>query len=211
VGGVDLVVDQWTHVALTWGPGQRAPEIFQNGSLASTSACTLDEASLVASARDVFIGSFHQNGVPSGFWHGHIDEVRIWTVPRTAAQIQADMGRCSKAASPASSLTGTSKMRVAILPPTVLATATPRASGPRLVVTTPTRCGRSRCRSETAPNELHAERDVDRVRVLHTTEAARLELPPTAKLVGDTVRADVVVPPHGNQRIEIKVTYLVGR
>jgi hypothetical protein len=39
----------------------------------------------------------------------------------------------------------------------------------------------------------------------------RLELPPTAKLVGDTVRADVVVPPHGNQRIEIKVTYLVGR
>ena len=37
-----------------------------------------------------------------------------------------------------------------------------------------------------------------------------LKLPPTAKLVGDTVRADVVVPPHGNQRLEIKVTYAVG-
>ena len=38
----------------------------------------------------------------------------------------------------------------------------------------------------------------------------KLELPPVAKLVGDTVRADVVVPPHGNQRLEIKVTYAAG-
>ncbi len=36
------------------------------------------------------------------------------------------------------------------------------------------------------------------------------QLPPTAKLVGDTVRADVVVAPRGNQRLEIKVTYAVG-
>ncbi len=36
------------------------------------------------------------------------------------------------------------------------------------------------------------------------------QLPPTAKLVGDTVRADVVVPGRGNQRLELKVTYVVG-
>lgn len=82
----------WTHVAASYEPVNAVWNLYINGVLDKT----LDIGSNISPA----IGSTHHasvasalssTGVADGFFNGKIDEVRIWNIARTQAQIQGTM------------------------------------------------------------------------------------------------------------------------
>lgn len=72
---------QWTHVALTYNAGTW--RCYTNGALFNSYA---GGNANQANATALIFG----NGF-GGFWHGQIDDARIWSVERTQSQIQANM------------------------------------------------------------------------------------------------------------------------
>lgn len=86
--GVQLPVGVWTHVAMTWNDGGQIPKIFVNGVLEQTATCSTGIAWVLS---PLGIGAAFENdgAVVTQYWAGLIDEVRIWKVERTAAQILA--------------------------------------------------------------------------------------------------------------------------
>ena len=90
--GVPLAVGEWHHVAATWDGSQES--LYLDGVLSwQASAPTLNVAG----------GSFtlgaHDNGY-GYFLKGALDEVRIWNVARSAAEIQANYAQTVAAGSP---------------------------------------------------------------------------------------------------------------
>jgi len=76
---------QWTHLAATYD-GQKV-RIYRNGSaIDSTDAMGDIEWSGILS--DFKLGSFTKDG-STGYFDGQIDDVRIWNIVRTGAQIKA--------------------------------------------------------------------------------------------------------------------------
>jgi len=71
-------VSGWTHVAVVYNGG--IPSLYINGQWVRTG---------VASAKQNVYPSYNIGGGLYGFMPGGIDEVRIWSVARTAAQISA--------------------------------------------------------------------------------------------------------------------------
>ena len=73
-----LVTDVYTHVAFTYSPSNNSSNIYVNGLLVETGA-----------ASRVFTGSGFRiaNSSDDGFYNGRMDEVRIWDVARTQAEI----------------------------------------------------------------------------------------------------------------------------
>ncbi len=75
----------WTHVALVYA--NRAPRLYVNGELVRSGSASLfpnvhPSASLGGSVQADY-----------GNYSGQLDEVRIWNIARSQAQIQADLGR----------------------------------------------------------------------------------------------------------------------
>ncbi|MEL6865872.1 MAG: LamG-like jellyroll fold domain-containing protein [Bacteroidota bacterium] len=77
-----LPTDEWVHVAVTYDAGTQVMTLYKNG-------FQVDQASSVANhgGSNVSIGAF--NG--GNHWEGEIDEVRIWSVVRTEAELRASM------------------------------------------------------------------------------------------------------------------------
>lgn len=88
-GNAAFPLDQWTHIAGTWSSTES--NLYVNGSQASTG--TGGVPGLANTLNALLIGAAELEGVPARHWQGGIDEVRIWNVVRTQAQIQADMDR----------------------------------------------------------------------------------------------------------------------
>lgn len=81
---VVLTVNTWSHVAATYDGSYM--RILINGVVVDSIAKIITINPAVSS--NLIIGDNSQNG---RFFHGLIDEVRIWNIARTAAQIQASM------------------------------------------------------------------------------------------------------------------------
>jgi Concanavalin A-like lectin/glucanases superfamily/HYR domain/Secretion system C-terminal sorting domain len=76
----------WTHIAVTKNGSSVA--IYYNGVLQTpTNLGGTHGANLVASTAQMNLGTQIFNGTPSQFFNGRMDEVRIWNVDRTPAQI----------------------------------------------------------------------------------------------------------------------------
>ena len=94
----------WHHAAATFDGASHALVLYLDG---SPVACSTDPVGIGNNADPVTIGS---DGPTSSdtFWHGKIDDVRIWNVARSAAQIQSAYRGSFRAPRPASSATGSS-------------------------------------------------------------------------------------------------------
>ncbi len=78
-----LVANVWSHLALTFDGSQL--RFYVNGVLASTASRSTN---LNTSTQPLSIGGSTST---NQYFSGMIDEIRIYNVPRTASQIQADM------------------------------------------------------------------------------------------------------------------------
>jgi hypothetical protein len=82
-GSSALTANTWTHLAVTYD--RSTIRLYVNGTQVGTSAAT---ASIATSTNALQIGG---DAIYGQYFHGVIDEVRIYNVARTQAQIQADM------------------------------------------------------------------------------------------------------------------------
>ena len=84
--GVSATVDQWIHFAMTWdGTAVRA---FVNGVERATKTSTGAQTTLMTNQTPLIVG-----GYPPAFFNGQIDELRVWNIARTAADITSTMHR----------------------------------------------------------------------------------------------------------------------
>lgn len=81
----------WTHVAIV--ANASGTSIFENGEPAGDSACPISGANTAA----FWIGGTTECTAP---FHGDLDEVRLWNIARTPAQIGADSVRIIDPATP---------------------------------------------------------------------------------------------------------------
>jgi len=82
-------LDEWTHVAATYEQGV-GWSIYVNGQLDNSGAAIVGAVGTSPSDL-VYIGADREVGGPTYFWQGALDEVRIWSVRRTGAQIRETM------------------------------------------------------------------------------------------------------------------------
>jgi len=79
-----LPLNQWSHVAVTWNASNTQIKLFVNGVEVATGISNYG----AYTTSTQYIGS---NAGSSGFYHGKMDEVRLWNVVRTPAAIAAYM------------------------------------------------------------------------------------------------------------------------
>jgi len=99
-GGLDQHVDYpttnlktnvWYHVAATHNGANSTLSLYVNGVLIGT---TSTPAAMTNSSNPLRLGKWNSNGALSSagrYFNGSLDEVRIWNVQRTLAQIKNDM------------------------------------------------------------------------------------------------------------------------
>jgi hypothetical protein len=80
---------QWVHVAATRKMSTGEIQLFVNGTMEASMTVAAQTSSLNANA-NMTIGA---NTVDGRYFTGQIDEVRIWSVVRSAADISANMGK----------------------------------------------------------------------------------------------------------------------
>jgi hypothetical protein len=80
----NLNTGNWTHVAATWDGSSGAMKLYINGALEASG--TSGTAARIAPPK-IRIGSILN---PQNYFNGSIDELRIWNVVRTQAQIEAN-------------------------------------------------------------------------------------------------------------------------
>ncbi len=78
----------WHHVASTFDAASRVTTLYLDG---SAMACSVAPGGITYDAQALLLGGDVDNGVPSGFWQGALDELRVFSVARSADQIWADM------------------------------------------------------------------------------------------------------------------------
>ena len=76
---------QWYHVAVTYDAGTNTMILYKNG----TQVATGNPVGVYTGETNAYIGAYDNGGGPSFLWDGQIDEVRIWNVVRTPAEITA--------------------------------------------------------------------------------------------------------------------------
>jgi len=83
-----LVLNTWQHVAATYDGSIMS--IYVDGNLIETKNAA--NINFISPLRDLTIGSWA--GGNGSIFAGNIDEVRVWSVSRTQAEIQANMNTC---------------------------------------------------------------------------------------------------------------------
>jgi hypothetical protein len=89
ISSSDVQTDQWYHLAVTVGSGG-AGNLYLNGQQEATFTVSSPSRPQIG---DLFnLGTDQTHSVASD-WMGSIDDVRVWQVERTQAEIQADMNQ----------------------------------------------------------------------------------------------------------------------
>jgi hypothetical protein len=88
-GATSIPANVWTHVAGSWDGSTL--RVFVNG--VSDGALASNRPQKPGNSA-MKIGERGNAGVANSFFNGQIDEVRLWGVARTAAQINANKGVC---------------------------------------------------------------------------------------------------------------------
>jgi subtilisin-like proprotein convertase family protein len=84
--GITADDGEWHHIAVTWDSSDGQVELYKDGDVSFTD--TLTACTVISPGGSLVLGK-DQNR--NSFFHGALDEVRIWNVARTPAQIQDDM------------------------------------------------------------------------------------------------------------------------
>ena len=84
-----LPVNEWVHVSMTWDDSSDTLIFYKNGVVTDT--FTGLEKSLISTAGPVNIGRQDPNGCRCNLMNGKIDELRLWNVVRSQAEISANM------------------------------------------------------------------------------------------------------------------------
>ncbi|TRU76268.1 MAG: hypothetical protein EWV55_07495, partial [Microcystis viridis Mv_BB_P_19951000_S69] len=87
--GYTISIDKWTHIAVSYDKG--LIKTYANGSLVHIYDGTGTIGDVFASQDEVRIG--YRQAANSQYFKGQIDEVRIWNVARTQAEIQANLSQ----------------------------------------------------------------------------------------------------------------------
>jgi hypothetical protein len=82
------VLGEWHHAAMTYDSGAGETVFYLDG---QPSACLAGAGAPVYDGHDIYIGADTDADVLNGFWVGAIDEVRIFSRARSAAEVWADM------------------------------------------------------------------------------------------------------------------------
>jgi hypothetical protein len=85
-----LTLNEWNHVAVTFNSGTIG--LFVNGIQVATSTASF--TSIPASAFEVHIGEDRIQGTALEYFNGKVDEVRLWTVARTAEELLTNKNKC---------------------------------------------------------------------------------------------------------------------
>jgi Concanavalin A-like lectin/glucanases superfamily/Protein of unknown function (DUF1573)/Secretion system C-terminal sorting domain len=83
-----MVTGTWYHVAVTYDAGTNTMILYKNGIQVATGLPNLT----YTGETNQYVGAFNGGGGPANLWDGQIDEVRIWNVVRTQAQLAASSG-----------------------------------------------------------------------------------------------------------------------
>jgi hypothetical protein len=78
----------WHHVAMTFDSAQSRARIYVDGVLRS---CAAASPPIAYDTHPVYLGADSDNELLSGGWQGAIDEVRVFSAVRSAAQVWGDM------------------------------------------------------------------------------------------------------------------------
>lgn len=96
-GTNSFAADTWHHIAVTWNLGQDRVRIYLNGVLAATSTTNVNGT--LGDVQSLYIGGW-RGGTISGATsytqnsaNGYIDEVRIYNIELTVADVAADRAR----------------------------------------------------------------------------------------------------------------------
>ncbi len=84
ISNVAIVLNQWTHLAITYGSNNL--KFYVNGIKVSEITSGYVQTSL-----PIFIGAGSNESTPGSYFNGKIDEVRFWNSVRSQAQIQNNM------------------------------------------------------------------------------------------------------------------------
>jgi BspA type Leucine rich repeat region (6 copies)/Concanavalin A-like lectin/glucanases superfamily/Immunoglobulin I-set domain len=91
-----LALGQWTHVAASFSSTEGAVRLFTNGVLAATATKTDDEhqslTGMTVRQTSLPLIFGHFDPYPNTALEGSLDEVRVWTSCRTAAEIAGNLG-----------------------------------------------------------------------------------------------------------------------
>lgn len=78
----------WTHVAVSYEPVSAVWKLYINGALDTTKDMGSNITPAYQSIQPAAIGSaLNSKGTPQGFFNGKIDEVRIWKIARSSADV----------------------------------------------------------------------------------------------------------------------------
>ena len=80
---VTLQINNWQHVAVVWNSLTSTAEFFLNGVTLGTQTGSL--TAIHQNLGAFYVGCYKNATVPAGFYDGLIDEVRVWSVTKTAA------------------------------------------------------------------------------------------------------------------------------
>ena len=81
-------VTEWHHAAFTYDVEASRQTLYIDGAVV---ACAAASGPIAYDSHPLWIGADSDNALQSGFWNGTIDEVRLFSTARTAAQIWADL------------------------------------------------------------------------------------------------------------------------
>ncbi|WP_172456669.1 LamG-like jellyroll fold domain-containing protein, partial [Microcystis aeruginosa] len=89
--GYTVAVDKWTHLAVSYDKG--LIKVYGDGNLVSTydGTGTIGDFYVHANEDDLRIGN--QEYKNSDYFKGEMDEVRVWNIARTQAEIQANLNQ----------------------------------------------------------------------------------------------------------------------